>query len=65
MVNPAYPGDVTRPRRPTTKPKNSPVSVIRPDPAVWRRALDLADGDARRLSVAADGTVLVRNLSDR
>jgi hypothetical protein len=39
--------------------------VRRPDPTVWRRALRLADGDARRLEVLADGTVVVRNKPDR
>lgn len=35
--------------------------MLRPDPEVWRRALVLADGDARRLSVNPDGTVKVHN----
>lgn len=37
------------------------VDVIRPDAGVWRRALALAEGDVRRLTVRADGTVVVHN----
>jgi hypothetical protein len=37
------------------------VSVRRPDPRVWRQALELAGGDHRRLDVQQDGTVVVRN----
>jgi hypothetical protein len=33
----------------------------RPALAAWRRALELADGDVRRLQVLDDGAVLVTN----
>lgn len=41
--------------------KAGAVTVRRPDPEVWRQALSLADGDARRIEIRQDGTVVVRN----
>jgi hypothetical protein len=37
------------------------VTVRRPDPEVWRQALELADGDPRRVEVRDDGSVVVHN----
>jgi hypothetical protein len=37
------------------------MTVRRPKPEVWRRALRLADGNPRRLDVLPDGTVVVHN----
>ena len=39
----------------------STITVRRPDAEVWRRALRLAGGDARRIEVLADNSVVVRN----
>jgi hypothetical protein len=44
-----------------TRSRPSAVDVRRPDLAAWRHALELADGDVRRLTVLEDGTVLVSN----
>lgn len=41
--------------------KSKSVIVRRPDARVWRQALRLAGGDARRLEVLADNSVVVRN----
>ncbi len=41
--------------------RKNDVLLRRPDPAVWREALRAADGDARRIEVLADGSVVVRN----
>jgi hypothetical protein len=38
-----------------------PVTTVTPHPAVWRRALELAGGDHRRLTVQRDGSVIVSN----
>lgn len=47
---------------PTTSHLTDPTLTVRcPDAEVWRRALDLAGGDARRLEVLADLSVVVRN----
>lgn len=63
-------GTVTTSRsagRPARKPATpSPVETTslttrRPPPDVWREALRLADGDARRIEVADDGTVTITN----
>ncbi len=37
------------------------ISMRRPDAEVWRQALRAAGGDARRIEVLADGSVVVRN----
>ena len=41
--------------------KNGPLVVVKPDPGLWREALFLAGGDARRLRVEPDGSVTVLN----
>lgn len=41
--------------------RSSAVVVRRPDPAVWREALRIAAGDARRIEVLSDGSVVVHN----
>jgi hypothetical protein len=41
--------------------RSSAVTVRRPDPEVWRQALELADGDPRRVEVRDDGSVVVHN----
>lgn len=38
-----------------------PVTTVTPHPAVWRKALELAGGDHRRLTVQRDGSVIVSN----
>lgn len=38
-----------------------PVTIVKPDPDAWERALELADGDPHRCSVQPDGSVIVRN----
>lgn len=53
-----------RKRRPLAEPTKataSPVVVIKPDPAVWSKALDLASGEVKRLAVQPDGSVIVHN----
>ena len=52
---------IVRKSRPVTGAGANQVSVRRPDPKVWRQALELAGGDHRRLEVRQDGTVVVRN----
>jgi hypothetical protein len=42
-----------------------PVTVRRPDPQAWKHALTLVEGDARRLELQPDGTVLVLNRPSR
>ena len=37
------------------------LTTRRPPPDVWRAALELADGDARRIEVGPDGSVTVTN----
>ena len=37
------------------------MSVMQVDDAVWRSALALAEGDARRIEVVDEHTVVVRN----
>jgi hypothetical protein len=51
----------TVPNRANRRPTRSAVTIRRPDAEVWRRALRLAGGDARRLEVLADNSVIVRN----
>jgi len=48
-------------QRPASRPGCGPVSVIKVVPAVWRRALALAGGDAQRLQVLSPTTVVVHN----
>ncbi len=56
--------------KPTRKRRSSPVVTVRRveptvsvtvDPRVMATALELAGGDARRLQIMSDGSVLVRN----
>jgi beta-phosphoglucomutase-like phosphatase (HAD superfamily) len=54
-----------RKSRPTTHADANRVSVRRPDPEVWRQALELAGGDHHRLDVQQDGAVVVRNQKSR
>jgi hypothetical protein len=49
------------PTRANRRAKHSTITIRRPDAEVWRRALRLAGGDARRLEVLADNSVVVRN----
>lgn len=44
-----------------TKPPRQPVASAKPHPAAWEQALAIAGGDAKRLHVEADGSVLVAN----
>jgi len=47
-------------RRSTVR-RNGVVATRRPDPDTWRRALELASGEDRRLELQTDGSVLVHN----
>jgi hypothetical protein len=49
--------------KPRTKP--APVVTIKVDPAVLRTALELAGGDASRLIIQSDGSVVVTHRSKR
>lgn len=49
-----------RPRRRRT-PAAGPLTVVRADPRVMRAALRIAAGDAGRIQVQHDGSVIVRN----
>jgi hypothetical protein len=49
------------PRSPQRKPKSGPVTVLLVDPKVWRHALDMADGDVRRLQIVDETTVVIHN----
>ena len=51
----------TVPNRSNRRSTRSTLTIRRPDAEVWRRALRLAGGDARRLEVLADNSVVVRN----
>lgn len=51
-----------RPRKPSAREVLASVPV-RPHPRAWESALTLAGGDASRLAVAEDGSVLIRNYS--
>lgn len=42
-----------------------PVEVRKAHPAAWKRALGLAKGDARRLTVGEDGSVIIHNKRKR
>lgn len=44
-----------------TTRKSSRVSTTKVDPQVWRAALEKAAGDARRLEVVDEQTVIVQN----
>jgi hypothetical protein len=44
-----------------SRPRSGPVTMTRVVPAVWRMAMRLAGGDARRLRLIDQGTVLVLN----
>lgn len=46
---------------PGQRRRSSAVTVIKPDPRVWARALVLAGHDPRRLRVMDDGEVIVLN----
>lgn len=37
------------------------VTVFRPNPAAWTRALELARGDATRIEIVDETTLIVRN----
>lgn len=54
--------DVTgeRPTGPRTAAGDG-LTTRRPSPEVWREALRLADGDARRIEVGPDGSVTITN----
>ena len=49
------------PPSPPRRPPVTRVGVRRAHPLAWRKALELADGDARRLDVQEDGSVIVWN----
>ena len=53
----------SKPKRsePRTRDVVQPVKVTAVEPAAWETALQLADGDKRRLRVVDERTVLVRN----
>lgn len=47
--------------RKSKEDREFPVSVTRPDPLAWQQALRVAGGDASRLHVEPDGSVIVAN----
>jgi hypothetical protein len=47
----------------TSSTQAGTLTIRRPSPAAWKHALKLANGDASRLSVDEDGSVLVANTS--
>jgi hypothetical protein len=53
----------TRARRPAISRRAGVVTSTRPDPAVWKAALDLAGGDARRLVVLSSTEILIQRTS--
>lgn len=55
--------DLAAARRPRRKraPAGGPVTVMRADPRVMRAALRTAGGDAARIEIQPDGSVVVRN----
>jgi hypothetical protein len=60
MVEAHKTGAVQRKRRPQRRPAE-PVEVTRVHPDAWALAVELADGDIRRLRVIDARTVLIRN----
>jgi hypothetical protein len=52
---------IKRFRAPRTSGPSQPVTVVKVPKVVLRDALRLADGDASRLQIQRDGSVLVRN----
>jgi hypothetical protein len=55
-VNGAEPNGKKRGRR-----KAEPVTTITPDPLVWSLALQMANGDAKRLRALDSNTVVIAN----
>lgn len=53
-------GAMRKRRRPRRRP--APVEVIRVDPLVMALALEKANGDARRIEIVDETTVIVRNI---
>ena len=53
----------TRASVPAAPPAPSPVTTLRPDPAIWRIALAMARGDASLLEVVDATTIVVHNES--
>lgn len=41
--------------------RTGPVAVRRADPRAWKVAQDAVDGDASRLEILADGSVIIHN----
>lgn len=41
--------------------RNGPVMIVKPNPGLWREALQLAGGDPTRCRVQPDGSVIVVN----
>jgi len=52
-----------RARRTIKKQRHKPSPVVRiaPDPRAWELALELADGNVKRLKTTSDGSVIVYN----
>lgn len=54
------------PEKPSKPRKvSAPVVTLKVDPRVLKEALRLAEGDASRLSIQQDGTIIVGNASKR
>lgn len=45
----------------STRRQRTSVAVIKVNEAVWQTAMDLADGDALRVTVVSETEVIVRN----
>jgi hypothetical protein len=44
-----------------TRRKSKPVNVVKPHTLVWREALQLAGGDAKRIEIRSATEVVVKN----
>ena len=49
----------------TSTPDAEPVTAVKPHEVAWRMALELAEGDVRRLVTRPDGSVTVANHPQR
>lgn len=50
---------VRMPRKRTPKPVDPPVEVTKVHPGIWKQAMKLAKGDAKRIQVVSKSRVVV------
>jgi hypothetical protein len=48
-----------KPRQKASEAAPAPVEVVKVNPGVWTKALEIANGDARRIEVLAHNKVMV------